>query len=375
MFRTVATAVVLTFGSAAHAASFTPLGDLPGGDFLSTPTGVSTDGSVVVGYGNSASGEEAFRWTSAGGMVGLGDLAGGGYLSRAWGVSGDGTIVVGRGTSASGTEAFRWTAADGMHGFGDIAGGAFESQALAVSADGTTIAGYVTGDFAAPEPVTWTSAGMTNLRGSDPNLNYGFAIDVSADGSVVVGTLVTYGGRAFRWSSETGIVNLGVLPTGWSPEASSSHGVSGDGSVVVGCNSTHALFSCVRAFRWTSATGMVSVGDDFFDVNDVSSDGSILIGTLGSIGGAAYWTEQAGMQALLDYLVANGATGLSGWVLYEANAMSADGKWIVGTGVNPSGQREAFIAEISPVPLPAAAWFIAPAVGLLAPWVRRRAST
>ena len=52
------------------------LGDLPGGTFISPAHGVSSDGSVVVGFSNSALGQEAFRWTSGGGMVGLGDLPG-----------------------------------------------------------------------------------------------------------------------------------------------------------------------------------------------------------------------------------------------------------------------------------------------------------
>ena len=46
------------------AAGMVGLGDLPGGDFSSIAQDVSDDGSVVVGIGNSASGEEAFRWTS-----------------------------------------------------------------------------------------------------------------------------------------------------------------------------------------------------------------------------------------------------------------------------------------------------------------------
>jgi len=53
------------------------LGDLPGGSFSSYADGVSANGSVVVGYGNSANGNEAFRWTQGTGMVGLGDLSGG----------------------------------------------------------------------------------------------------------------------------------------------------------------------------------------------------------------------------------------------------------------------------------------------------------
>src|SRR3972149_3043660 len=65
------------------AATFTRLGALPGGFVASGGRGVSADGSVVMGYGNSASGEEAFRWTSGGGMVGLGDLPGGVFWREA----------------------------------------------------------------------------------------------------------------------------------------------------------------------------------------------------------------------------------------------------------------------------------------------------
>ncbi len=57
--------------------SFQGLGDLTGGGVGSFASGVSGDGSVVVGRSFGASGTEAFRWTSGGGMVGLGDLTGG----------------------------------------------------------------------------------------------------------------------------------------------------------------------------------------------------------------------------------------------------------------------------------------------------------
>jgi probable HAF family extracellular repeat protein len=65
------------------------LGDLPGGVFESTATAVSADGSVIVGTGASASGNQAFRWTGGGGMQGLGALPGGVFLSGAYGVSAD----------------------------------------------------------------------------------------------------------------------------------------------------------------------------------------------------------------------------------------------------------------------------------------------
>ena len=90
------------------------LGDLTGGSFLSVARGVNSDGSVVVGYGTSASGIEAFRWTQAGGMQRVTDwlaaagvtVASGYTLRSADGVSGDGSVVVGYGVGASGDEAF-----------------------------------------------------------------------------------------------------------------------------------------------------------------------------------------------------------------------------------------------------------------------------
>ena len=97
----VAFAIAALLPGVAHATapSFQGLGDLPGGIFDSRAFGVSADGSVVVGESSSASGTEAFRWTSGGGIAGLGDLPGGGFSSRANAVSGDGSVVVGLGKS------------------------------------------------------------------------------------------------------------------------------------------------------------------------------------------------------------------------------------------------------------------------------------
>ncbi len=103
--------------------------------------GVSGDGSTVVGFGQSASGTQAYQWDATNGVQGLGDLAGGGFSSSADGVSAGAKIIVGGGKSASGLEAFRWDATNRMQGLGDLARGIFPSEALAVSADGSTIVG------------------------------------------------------------------------------------------------------------------------------------------------------------------------------------------------------------------------------------------
>ena len=51
---------------------FKGLGDLPDGEFGSSASAVSADGSVVVGSSSSKNGPEAFRWTIAKGIEGLG---------------------------------------------------------------------------------------------------------------------------------------------------------------------------------------------------------------------------------------------------------------------------------------------------------------
>lgn len=63
---------------------------------------------------------------------------------------------------------------------------------------------------------------------------------------------------------------------------------------------------------------------------------------------AFVWTQADGMQRLIDVLVANGATGLDGWILTEAQAVSADGQWVVGS-CTPPGEYppiEPFLAFI-----------------------------
>jgi len=171
------------------------LGDLPDGDFQSFAYNTSANGSVVVGYGFSASGHEAFRWTNDSGMVGLGDLPGGGFVSGATCTSGDGSVVVGYGESASGIEAFRWTSGGGMVGLGDLPGGVFESWAYATSSDGSVIVG--SGESSSGQGAfIWDSInGMRNLRAVLTN-------------------------------------DLGLDLTGWTLQA--ARGVSGDGLTIVG---------------------------------------------------------------------------------------------------------------------------------------------
>ena len=123
------------------------LGELAGGRFFSAASGVSRDGSVIVGQSYSDSGKEAFRWTAADGMTGLGDLPGGEFASTAFAVSGDGKTIVGQASGPNGPEAFLWTSDKGMQSLGTLLGnnsaaaGWRLNEARDISDDGTVVVG------------------------------------------------------------------------------------------------------------------------------------------------------------------------------------------------------------------------------------------
>ena len=206
------------------------LGYLPG-HTNSSAAAVSGDGSVVVGtsgwqpwsgepYPVTAPGSyQAFRWTTGSGMVGLGYLPGG-TNSIASGVSADGSIVVGTSSSAFSNQAFRWTAGSGMVGLGYLPGYT-NSIATGVSADGSVIVGTCF-SVSSNEAFRWTAAsGMVGL-GYLPGLQSSSANAANADGSVVVGES-SY--ASFRWTAGFGIEALPI---------EGSRGVSADGNTIAG---------------------------------------------------------------------------------------------------------------------------------------------
>lgn len=276
-----------------------------GGDFYSYAYAVSADGTKVVGYSSGASGDEAFLWTSNGGMVGLGDLPGGGFSSMATGISSDGTTVVGSSLGASGFEPFRWTSGGGMVGLGELPGGLFQSYGKAISGDGTTVVGQDGNSAGNYEATRWTSGGgmvgLGDLAGGAFNSEANAA---SADGTVVVGRGVSASGNeAFRWTSGGGMVGLGDLPGGYFESRATA--VTTDGSVVAG-------------------VGRTALGYEVF-----------------------FWDATNGMQNLREVLISWGCD-LTGWTLTSVSAISADGKTFVGSGTNPSGVTEAWIATVEP---------------------------
>ncbi len=329
-------------------ASFEGLGILGTGD-LSWAFDVSADGRTVVGssqYGaiGVSSLMQAFVWTKATGQVALGDLNGGQLSSLGQAVSADGSVVVGE------TEghAFRWTAAGGMEDLG-------EWFALGVSADGATLVGYQEVPFVGRVGVRWTRAGGLEDLGSLPgNTVDAFLADASADGTTLLGQSMTgnFDVQPTLWTASAGLVGLGDLPGGLIYAVGA--GISDDGSVAAGWAISDGG---LEAFRWTSVTGLVSLdpaGSQQFTsiAHGISANGELIAGYAEQVGDAAIWDEEHGFRSVRA-LLAGHAVDLGGWGLSEATAVerTQDAIIVVGYGVNPDGQSEAWRARLPLVPV------------------------
>jgi probable HAF family extracellular repeat protein len=156
---------------------------------------------------------------------------------------------------------------------------------------------------------------------------------VNRDASVVVGDWYegVYLIRAFRWTEASGFVTLGVAPWADANSNVSAHAVSANGLVVVGASEG-------VPFRWTAGSGMLKLAtpngvpaDSTMAASAVSDDGSIIAGTLSysstkhvlrwTAGGEVEWIEPSRSA--------------------YASGMSADGEVIVGSA-DLAGATEAF---------------------------------
>lgn len=351
--KSILVVVVLSFylvsRSFATTASFQGLGDLPGGIFESRAYDVSSDGAVVVGNSQSASGQKAFRWEN-GVITNLGYLSGDSSNSSANAVSENGSVVVGYNGSASGIEAFRWENGV-MTGLGDLPDGGFTSYGNDVSADGSIVVGRAT-STEGMEAFRWENnimVGLGCLSGPFSSRAYG----VSADGSVVVGQSVN---QAFRWTTSDGMQALNNLPN--VGDRGNALAISADGLVIVGwAGDASDIYGDKEAFRWEDGVA-IGLGDLpgglFYSwANDVSADGSVVVGwstrapvLLQGTEEAFIWDGDNGMRSIKDTLVNDCGLDLTGWTLYNATGVSYDGFTIVGEGINPNGFHEGWIATI-----------------------------
>jgi probable HAF family extracellular repeat protein len=272
----------------------------------------------------------------------LGNLGGDlglGKTSRAMAVSADGVAVVGESPATAGLgitpgdEAFLWMRPGPMQNLGVLSKEAFFSSATAVSLEGRVVVGKSRtpeGDRA----FRWTrQQGMASL-GTLPGHTQSTAHGVSGDGTIVVGESSLDLEMAFRWSADSGMIALGDLPGG--EKRSVALAISHDGTTIVGFGIGQRGR---EAFRWTGGAmqplGDLTGGDYVSTALAVSVDGNVVVGESASAEGweAFRWTRD-GMTGLGD---------LSGGSFHSAAfGVSADGDRIVGLATSEDGS-DAFL--------------------------------
>jgi hypothetical protein len=396
---------VLIFAGLARAAEFVATGTYP-------IDGLSADGSTVISVRNSV----AHRWTRNTGKVVIDSPANlkhyglGNYLSA------DGSVFANDIISRL------------FNGEPDERGGVWSNEAgwqlpgpdppvypgsefNALSADGSTAVGTTDPPLIPLRAIRWTSTGGIEELGVLPGQTRSVGSDVSADGAVVVGvsdvppshpSSSPYVGQIFRWTSATGMVAVGDLPAGYDDWRRLPR-VSEDGSTIVAVAKRQGL-DTYDVYRWASDTGLVPIISDMVDTRyvHISDDGSVVV--TGGFDGLQYWTEQTGLQILphlpggYDVSAPLGASA-DGSVIFEYSVkaapstefevgfwtsdgslkslhqvfqeqglgpsfagwqfarsvnyfLSADGRVLAGTGINPSGANEAFVAYLDPLNVP-----------------------
>lgn len=257
------------------------------------------------------------------------------------GVSDDGSKICGKAINASGTRchAVIWDGLASPRLLDSPTPFVSDCGANAMSSDGRIVAGHLNFDAC-----RWDEFGVPTFLGTLPGNTASDAYGMSADGSVVVG--LSFGGsifqRAFRWTAATGMVSIGP-PPGYSHTI--VVGVSREGGTVVG-NAYPISPTGVSPWRWTEAGGLVFLPDPppgipGLRVTAMSGDAQVIAGHVrySSTDEQAYvWTEDQGYERLDSYL---GRYGLAANTqvadLESIGAMSSDGRTLLGVNTGSGG--------------------------------------
>lgn len=279
---------------------FTMIEGEPIGTGVEIVQAVSDDGGVVLG--NIAGGFEGTEhtagiWTDADGWTSLGFLPNAGSCpskSSGYDISGDGTIATGLSWDGCNSRGFRWTQETGMQELENLAFG--NNRASIMSSDGSVFAGFAQGVFNRT-PATW-------------------------DGDTLAGTLLD---PAAEFEGEF-------------------EGISDDGSVVLGSwwfGDADFVFDAGKVVNGTaSRIGAGSLLPGWGGIPlDIADNGTIVGFDILHTNRRA-WIQPKGegdLIELVSWLESHGATVPAGARLEVCQAISADGRYIIGhTGGTPA---------------------------------------
>ncbi len=299
---------------------FRALGFLPDAR-LTELSDLSADGSVVV----ASSGVEgqwfrAVSWTLEDGLRVIPELS---DTSTVSGISGDATVVVGYENEGGVDRPFRLQ--DGVLDYLGLDTSGSMTDANDVSSDGSTIVGSRSEGLAI-RAFRWTEAtGVMDLGELEAD-EHSYAFATNGDGSVVVGLIgVPPDYAGFRWDTDSGFQRLELPPGARNVENIS---VSADGRWIA--------FYAVRdgeslLFSWSDGelTELPRIpGNEGNQVFGISGDGSAIVGRSGL---ATLWRRGQPVR-LVQELLEEAGVDLSAWELDGAQAISDDGRVVIGSG-------------------------------------------
>ncbi|MCP4249404.1 MAG: hypothetical protein GY778_20370 [bacterium] len=278
---------------------------------------VSDDGSVVLGDipdpqdPDPALGTVAARWTRSTGFQSLG------YLpealecpsrSNGYELSADGTVAVGLSWDGCSGRGFRWTAQTGMVELQPLANGS--NRASVVSADGSLIGGFAQGS-GSRTPAIWDANGGGELLDPPNGDALGEIHGMNDAGTILLGT----------WLDDPGVLAAQAVkwtpgPAGWSRE------LIGAGSLLPG---------------WQGIP------------MDIADDGTI-VGFDILLGNRRAWIQPGGSGPLIElrtFIETSGGTVPGGLLLEVCQAISADGRYIIGHGFGSGAWRVTIAGDVA----------------------------
>jgi hypothetical protein len=267
------------------------------------PTGISATERVSAVHGEA---NQAGLWTEAGGWLDLGSVYPNGCVidpdtgaqdkSGAWDLSADGSVAVGLLWNECNAEAFRWTSATGLVPL-ELLGASFpdspnppSNRATKISDDGSLVGGFAQTAIVDRWPAIWRANGEAFLLPQGPFTidSPGEILSVSADGSRVAGIWNLEG---FTWTEADGVVSLGFLPGGFPGGQTFPNAIAADGQLIFG-KTVAGFFDPPTVFVWTEAQGMRSLSQiaaasgvsipaelTLDNVLAASTDGTVVLGT------------------------------------------------------------------------------------------------
>jgi uncharacterized membrane protein len=360
---------------------FSGLGDLPGDADISFAYAISDAGDAIAGESFSSISQfhgEGVRWdrTASGWqMTGIGLPTADAYNSPAAGVSANGGWIVGRASvpfppNPVDTHAYRWSPSSGFELLA-VPSGFVLGAALDADKHGHLIVGYggPNAGYTDVRALAWPQVGPPGQVQTIEPVYESQAVRVDANGKFVVGWASSPaagpGGREAVWwvrgSGGTWMRHwLGALPGTIFRSQASALARHGSKYTIVGYSGDFADVVLPTLWRVKGNTLLETVALPLLPgcasgaAYGISEDGTRLVGNCWTVDfefRACVWDLVAGTDEyeatdLQERLADLGVTDGEDWILYFATDVSADGTVICGSGTNPLGNDEGWVAEL-----------------------------